>query len=62
VEGYIALMALFTALFAAPLALGSQIVLQGAGKTLVVLWLGLLLTLLLTSLLAGAVALYMMLD
>jgi hypothetical protein len=56
----LALLALLTALFAAPLVLGSFLVLQGAGPLARLLWFGALTALLLTVLLAAGGALLLL--
>jgi hypothetical protein len=60
VEGYLALVALFSGLLLAPLVLGSHLVLQGAGTWLAIAWFGLLCTLSLLALLAGAASLFLL--
>ncbi len=53
----VALMALFCALLAAPLALGSYVVVQRAGERALTLWFGAISGLLLLALLAGILGL-----
>lgn len=52
-----AIVEIATVLFAAPLVLGAQVVLQQASRTLVMLYFGLLSLLLLVALMAAAIGL-----
>jgi hypothetical protein len=55
--GLAAILVIATALLAAPLALGSYVVLQGTNRRAYVAWFGLLTALCTTTLAVGAVAL-----
>ena len=57
IAGLAAALGLLTALLAAPLVLGSYLLLQGAGRTTTLLWLGLLTVLLLGALGAATLGL-----
>ena len=57
IAGLVAALSLLAALFAAPLVLGSYVLLEGAGRTATLLWLGLLTLLLLGALGAASLAL-----
>ena len=59
-EGFLALVVLFFSLLLAPLVLGSQVVLEGAGRWQAMVWVGFLCALAVGALLAGAAALWLL--